>query len=737
MDSLAENPIRLRRGAGLAAGFIFLILYLVWLVVGRSAPFERFLAGNLAMIFSSLLAACLAYWARQQQKAVDFRKAWTWLLAGLIFWLLGDLLRMAYQVLVPSLVYQFSLLDGIYLAGSLTFWVGLLVYPRQARSAFGRLLPTWDAALTTAAVISLVWLVVLKPILDTLAAGAHGNPVAVLYPLADLGSLVLLMSVFLLSDAQQFPAPFGWICLGLIAYTCSDLAYASLLLQGQYQTGSLTDAGWVLGDLLVSLAALAQLKQLAVRSIRPPTFGMRLLDRFQSLLPYLATLALAWYSLLMWQIYGQTTNSLGLWATVVLSLGLIARQGILAGEIELQKYANLVNSVAEPAFVCDNRGRLRLVNPALLTTSGYNNPNELLEQPLQKLLDPTSQAATSLLSLALRQGWSGELSLLRKDGLLVPVSLSLRPLRPSRGERLALAGTAHDLTEQKQQQAALQAAYEQIAADRAELAQLNTGLEHMVAEKTASLTQAYQQLEEQHRALQELDRLKSDFISMVSHELRAPLTNINGGIELLLAGAYPVSRRVSQNLVLVQAEIQRLTRFVETILDLTALDAGRAPLYPAPVALHTVVETLRQQMTHLNGAQRVRWLVPADLPSLLADEQALTSILFHLLDNAFKYAPGGLITVSTGAIDQRVWIQVEDEGPGIPEEALSHLFDQFYRLNSGDSQMVYGHGLGLYIVRRLLDAMGGEITVKNRPQGGASFICWLPLVIESEEENAL
>ena len=735
MDSPAENPIRLSRAAGLAAGFIFLILYLVWLVFGRSAPLERFLAGNLAMIFTSLLAACLAYWARQHQPAGEFRKAWTWLLGGLLFWLLGDLVRMAYQLLAPSLVYHFSLLDTIYLAGSLTFWVGLLVYPRQARTAFGRLLTTWDAALTTAAVISLVWLVVLKPILDTLAAGAHGNPVAVLYPLADLGSLVLLMSVFLLSDVQQLPAPFGWICLGLIAYACSDLAYASLLMQGRYQTGSLTDAGWVLGDLLVSLAAFTQLQRQMGETRGSPSFGTRLLSRFQSLLPYIATLALGWYSLVQWQIYGQT-NSLGLWATIVLGLGLIARQGIMAGEIELQKYANLVNSVAEPAFVCDNRGRLRLVNPALLTTSGYANTRELLGKPLQKLLDPTSQTV-ALLSLGLKQGWSGELSLRRQDGSLVPVSLSLRPLRPSGGERLALAGTAHDLTEQKQQQAALQAAYEQIAADRAELAQMNTGLEQMVAEKTASLTQAYQQLEEQHRSLQELDRLKSDFISMVSHELRAPLTNINGGIELLLAGAYPISRRVSQNLVLVQAEIQRLTRFVETILDLSALDAGRAPLYPAPVALHTVVETLRQQMTHLNGAQRVRWLAPADLPSLLADEQALTSILFHLLDNALKYAPGGLITVSSGVLDGRVWIQVDDEGPGIPPEALPHLFDQFYRLNTGDSQMVYGHGLGLYIVRRLLDAMGGQIEVKNRPQGGASFTCWLPLVVESEEEHAL
>jgi PAS domain S-box-containing protein len=717
------------------AGLVFLALYTAWLLWGRSGPWERLLVGNLVMVFTGLVALVTAWKARSQQSQPRLRSAWSWLVAGLVLWPLGDLLRMAYQILAPALVYHITLLDAVYLLGSIAFWMGLLVYPRLPRLVFGRLVLLFDAGLTAAAALTMVWLIVLKPAVASLPGQGGGNPLAVLYPLADLISLILLMSLFLVADVRHLPAPFGWISLGLMAYTISDLAYASLLVGGQYQTGNPIDLGWVLGDGLITLAALSQLRTSKADQQSFQWVKSKLIPRLQALLPLLTTLVLGWYALLTWQLHGQP-DQLGLWVTVVLGLGLVARQGIITGEIELQKYASLVNSVAEPAFVCDNRGRLRLMNPALLETAGYANLQELLGYSLENLVQIPA-GTIGLLSQGLSRGWSGELALHRRDGSSIPVYLSLRLLKPSGSDRLALAGTAHDLSDQKRQQAALQAAYEQIASDRTMLEQLNVQLEEKVVEKTASLSQAYSQLEQQHKALQELDQLKSDFISMVSHELRAPLTNINGGIELLLAGKYPVSDGVRQNLTLVQAEIERLTRFVETILDLSALDAGRAPLYPAPASLHPITETLCQQMSHREGAERVCWDVPEDLPPLLADEQALTSVLFHLLDNALKYAPQGAITVSAGAQDGQAWIKVTDEGPGIPAEALPLIFDRFYRLNSADSQMIYGHGLGLYIVKRLLEAMHGEISAENRPQGGACFTCWLPLVEEKEEENAL
>ena len=120
----------------------------------------------------------------------------------------------------------------------------------------------------------------------------------------------------------------------------------------------------------------------------------------------------------------------------------------------------------------------------------------------------------------------------------------------------------------------------------------------------------------------------------------------------------------------------------------------------------------------------------------MADENALGSVLFHMLDNALKDAPTGSITVSAGVKGTFGLDQSERSGTGITPEALPYLFDRFYRSKVSDSQSVYGHGLGLYIVRRLLDAMQGAVTVENLPGGGACFTCTLKLVEEIEEGNA-
>jgi signal transduction histidine kinase len=120
----------------------------------------------------------------------------------------------------------------------------------------------------------------------------------------------------------------------------------------------------------------------------------------------------------------------------------------------------------------------------------------------------------------------------------------------------------------------------------------------------------------------------------------------------------------------------------------------------------------------------------------VADERAFTSVLFHLLDNAFKYAPDGEIAVETLAGQGLVQVRVVDQGPGIPLELQNKVFDKFERLNAADDRDVYGHGLGLYMARRLLQAQGGDISAGNRETGGAYFTFWLPVAEdEHDEEN--
>jgi PAS domain S-box-containing protein len=701
------------------AGFI--PLYAAWLVWGRPDVWERVILGGMTMVFTSSCAALLAMWVRFGSQERRMRRAWNWLSAGLILWAVADLVRLLLQ-LNPSQFLQMVDVPGeIYMVGSIPVWAGLMLYPHNPRERTGRLALFFDLALVTIAAVTLIWLLIFQP---ALAANRNTSSLlAFLYPSSDLITLILLVNLFLLADAQRFPVSLGWVLAGLLVTTMSDLIYTSRLLNTGYQSGSLMDMGWVLGDFLLAFGAIGQLKREPINE-KLAVLLRRLLSSFQSLLPLIITLILGWYTLLVWQLNGKL-EILAVWVTVSLAIGLTARQGILAGEMELEKYANLVNSVAEPAFVCDRHGRLQLVNPALLRATGFLTPDDLLSKPLEQLISPGQEIALAL-QAGFAGGWSGELVLNSKDRTFIPISLSLRPLRPGSDSRLALAGTAHDLSEQKQQQAALQAAYEQIAADRAQLEELNLSLEQKVAEKTVDLTQALEQLEQQNLALQKLDQLKSDFVSMVSHELLAPLTNINSGIELLLSRSEPMPCRAQQNLTLVRSEIQRLSRFVESILDLSALDAGKLPLYPAPILLESIAAQFQQQAASRPELERVCWNIPTDLPPLLTDEQAISSILFHLIDNGLKYAPEGQIQIVSEEKDGRIWVNVEDRGPGLPEETIPLLFDRFYRLDTTDARTVYGRGLGLYIVKRLVTAMQGDVFAANRPGGGAIFTFWLP-----------
>lgn len=705
----------------------FFALYLAWLLWAQPAPQEAFLTGGLTLLFTASLPAVLA-WQRGGTLPTSQRRSWRWIAFGLSGWVLTAVLRLG----VGTKAGGFSWPDALWLFGGTLQAAGWLGWPQQNRPPRSRLQSLSAVIITSLSASALAWLVALKPL-------TAAPTLRLFYPVFDLMLLILLLDLSLLNRAPASGSGFAWLILGLSAHTISDWSLALLTVEVGYPLGSPIGIGWVLGDLLL-LGWVWQSARAAPSNGEAPAgqpFIQRTLAGAQALVPLVLTITLGWYTLIEWQFNGHP-DPIGLWGTILLGMALIGSQGLLAGELEYQKYARLVESLAEPAFICSAAGELRLVNPAFLHICGIRPEARMLNQPLHRFIQP-AQAVPAMLQAGLRGGWSGEVTLQQAGGTPVPVMLSLRPLLWGRREQLALAGTAHDLSEIKRQQAALQAAYEQVASAHAELGHMNLILEERVAEKTASLTEAYAQLERQNLALQNLDRLKSDFVSLVSHELRAPLTNINAGIELLLARPRSLPAPARRTLQLVQAEIRRLTHFIETILDLSALDAGRAPIYPAPLDIHSVASAIQRQMTHLPGAERMHWNFPPALPDFLADERALTSVLFHLVDNALKYAPDGPVEITAGVQDGLGWLSVRDHGPGIAEADFPLLFTRFFRARSSDAQTVYGHGLGLYMVQRLLEAMNGTIRVENHPEGGACFTCWLPLAQEEEsgEEHEL
>lgn len=273
---------------------------------------------------------------------------------------------------------------------------------------------------------------------------------------------------------------------------------------------------------------------------------------------------------------------------------------------------------------------------------------------------------------------------------------------------------------------------------RQALQQMNQELEARVAERTQALEERNAELARANRELQRLDEMKSEFVALVSHELRAPLTVINGGLELALQDAAGLSQQARHRLERIRQESERLTRFVQTILDISRLEAGRLQLTFGPVAIRPLLEQAAEA-TLLTGNRQVLWHFNAHLPPVWADETHLDEVIRNLMRNADKYSPPGKpIHVRALLEEDQVRIAIADHGPGIPPDKQESIFERFVRAQAQETAPP-GWGLGLYFARKLTEAQHGFLGVRSPiwedPEApGAEFYLLLPVAPTPEEE---
>jgi signal transduction histidine kinase len=230
----------------------------------------------------------------------------------------------------------------------------------------------------------------------------------------------------------------------------------------------------------------------------------------------------------------------------------------------------------------------------------------------------------------------------------------------------------------------------------------------------------YQKEQERSQALAELDRMKSEFVSVVSHELRTPLTSIKGGITTLNRGWHDIDEDVKlEFLDSIAKQCDRLTRMVGQILMVSGIQRGGLGLRPS---IFSLADVARESLSLLDSRAQSRD-IDLDMAEVKAtgDRERIKEVAVALIENALMFTTGN-ITIRVLNSGDRARLEVSDEGPGLDEQTLSQLLTQpFVQADSSSTRRVGGLGLSLYIARQVLEASGGELQVDTSPESGSTF----------------
>ncbi len=339
----------------------------------------------------------------------------------------------------------------------------------------------------------------------------------------------------------------------------------------------------------------------------------------------------------------------------------------------------ILDSAGEGIFFTDPAGTILYANQAMAQQSGYAS-EDLQGQTLDlwHTEDGSPEAYREMwTSIYTGSEWGGEMLLRRKDGSDCDVSLIVEPIHSDSGQLSGFVGVQSDISK-----------------------------------------------------LKEVDRVKSNIISSVSHELKTPLTTIKTYLMLIRRGR-PEKRDGYLNVL--DRESDRLATIIEDLLDLSKLEAGTIPSQYEPVSVELAVgDVIASCATRAVTKQiDIDTKIPASLPAAIADMNQLEQVLTNLVVNALNYTPRGgqiMLLAGEGSMEERpaIWVKIKDSGPGINAEDLPHLFDRFYRGEAARSSGAPGTGLGLAICKEIIDRHEGNIEVSSKLGEGASFTVWLP-----------
>jgi len=385
-----------------------------------------------------------------------------------------------------------------------------------------------------------------------------------------------------------------------------------------------------------------------------------------------------------------------------------------------QRLASITAASADAILGLDTKGHIESWNAGAELIFGYP-PREILGSSFSHLFGGGEAAEVEFHWLVENVRQSGfvrqhETTCQDITGRNVAVELTATPLTNETGKHSGMSIILRDITERKRRDE--------------EIHRLNASLMEQVDERTRELAEKVDQLARANADLQQLDRMRSEFVSLVSHQLRAPLTNMRGAAEHIGANCDVMNSTCVRMLAILNQQVERLDGLVRDVLNASRIESGDLRFYPEPISVLPVVGQVVEQMRARTEKRVIKMPDTPGLPLVYADRDRMAEVLVNLLDNADKYSPPGKdIVVEVRANEVEVVVSARDQGDGLPENDLGRVFDKFYRTDSSDSQNAYGYGLGLYVCRLLVEAQGGRIWAENHPLGGAVFSFTLPVAM--------
>jgi signal transduction histidine kinase len=226
-----------------------------------------------------------------------------------------------------------------------------------------------------------------------------------------------------------------------------------------------------------------------------------------------------------------------------------------------------------------------------------------------------------------------------------------------------------------------------------------------------------------------LDRMKSDFVSTVSHELRSPLAVIEGFAKTMSEHFDRIDVETQkESIEIILKKAIALEGLIENILDMSRIEDGRLEVYREPFDVVLACETVTEDQEQVAEVHEVRVESDGRPVIVIADREKTEVAIGNLVRNALKFSPGGgAVVVSVKEARATAEISVSDEGIGIAPDNIERIFDRFYQVDSSETRSFPGSGLGLYITRELVQSMGGSIRVESEPGRGSTFTFTLPL----------